>query len=126
MHTMFHRLNPMHLLTWRIAVRIDVRRALLAMGGVGGALALVFFFVIHKPAENIVEQGFGYEWRTGSILVVPPAGDVCQQSVFDNDNGMVWPLDPIACAEVIRGYDKTSKADTSPGHVEAISQSFRK
>ena len=120
----FRRLNPMNLLNWRHAVRMDVRRALLAICGVGGALALVFFFVIRKPPEKIVEQGFGYEWRTGSILVVPLAGDECQRSVFDNDRGVIWPLDPIACAKVIQGYDKN--LDSTPGHVEAVSQNFRR
>ena len=122
----YRRFNPVRLLKWRTAVRIDARRALLAIGGVCGVLALTFFFVIRKPPEKHVEHGFGWEWRTGSILVVPLAGDICQQSAFDNDRGMIIPLDPVACAEVIRNYDRFSKTNSSPGHVEAVSQNFRR
>ena len=122
----FHRFNPMRMLKWRIAVRTDVHRALLATAGVGGVLALVFFFVVKKPVEKQVQQGFGFEWRTGSILVVPLAADVCQQRVFDNDSGALWPLDPVPCADVIRDYDRNSKTNSSPGHVEAVSQNFRR
>ncbi|HYM35187.1 MAG TPA: hypothetical protein VET48_07285 [Steroidobacteraceae bacterium] len=120
------RFNPMRLLKWRADVRVDVQRALLAIGGVGGVLALTFFFVIRKPAEKVVEQGFGWEWRTGSILVVPVAGDICQQAAFDNDRGVIIPLDPVACAEVIRDYDRFSKYNSTPGHVETVSQTFRR
>ena len=120
------RFNPIRLLRWRADVRIDVRRALLAIGGVGGVLASTYFFVIRKPAEIHVEQGFGWEWRTGSILVVPLSGNICKQAAFDNDRGVIIPLDPVACEEVIRDYDRFSKTNSSPGHVETVGQTFRR
>jgi hypothetical protein len=124
----FRRLNPMRLFGWRADVRVDVRRALLAIGGVGGVLALTYFVVIQKQTEKEkhVEQGFGWEWRTGSILIVPLVGDICQQATFDNDRGTIIPLDPVACAEVIRDYDRFSKTNSTPGHVETVSQNFRR
>lgn len=122
------RFNPMRLFQWRADVRVDVRRALLAIAGVGCVLALTFFVVIHKPAEKekTAEKGFGWEWRTGSILVVPLTGDICKQSAFDNDRGAIIPLDPVACEEVIRDFDRFSKMNASPGHVETVSQTFRR
>ena len=121
------RFNPLRLLRWRADVRIDVWRALLAICGVSGILALTLFIAIRKPEEKkIVEQGFGWEWRTGSILIVPLAGDICQQASFDNDRGTIIPLDPVACAEVIRDYDRFSKTNSTPGHVETVSQTFRR
>ena len=122
------RFNPMRLLQWRADVRVDVRRALLAIGGIGSLLALTFFVVTHKPGEKekTAEKGFGWEWRTGSILVVPLAGDICQQAAFDNDRGAIIPLDPVACAEVIRDFDRFSKTNSTPGHVETVSHTFRR
>jgi len=122
------RFNPLRLLQWRADVRVDVRRALLAIGGIGGLLALTFFFVIHRPGEKetTAEKGFGWEWRTGSILVVPLAGDICRQAAFDNDRGAIIPLDPVACADVIRDFDRFSKTNSTPGHVETVSQTFRR
>jgi hypothetical protein len=116
------RLNPMRTLKWRSAVRIDVRRAVLMFSGVGGALMLAFFFAIHDFAIKPVAHGFGREWRTGMILFIPPSGDDCQRSVFDNDSGVIWPAGSISCMDATGETEKQS----APGHVVAISQNFRR
>ena len=108
---------------WRIAFRLDLRRALLAIGAVTVTLALAFFIAIYEKTEKPAKVASGREMRTGSILIMPLVGDTCRQSVFDNYSGEIWPAKSISCIEAIR-RSETGVKPTS--HVMAISEKFRK
>ena len=91
---------------WRIAFRLDLRRASIAIGGVTGALALAFFLATHEKPEKPADVVLARELRTGSILFMPRVGDVCRQSLFDNDTGLIWPIDSVSCEQIKRNITK--------------------
>lgn len=108
------------------AFRLDLRRALLALGVVAGALVLIFYFATERrqaDAERQAAKGFGRESRVGSILVMPLVGDSCRQIAFNNDNGSFIEGSPVSCAEIL------ARSDTNPkksSHIGAVSETFRK
>jgi hypothetical protein len=110
---------------WRIAFRLDLRRALIAISGVTATLALAFFLASHEKPEKPAEVVLRRELRTGSILFMPLVGDVCRQSVFDNDTGLIWSIDSVSCEKIKRNTVK-SATENSGSHVMAISDNFRK
>ncbi len=112
----------MRMMKWRIAVRIDVRRAVLMISGVGVALTLAFFFAVQDFADKPFAHEFGREWRTGMIMFMPLSGDDCQRSAFDNDRGAIWPAGSISCMDATGELEKQS----APGHVMSVGRSFRK
>ena len=78
-----------------------------------------------KNPKNPAEAVLGRELRTGSILFMPLVGDVCRQSVFDNDTGLIWPIDSVSCEKIKRNTVK-SATENSGSHVMTTSEKFRK
>lgn len=111
---------------WRFAPRFDIRRAAFAVSSATGLLALALVYVNHDPNAGLPMHGFGWDTRTGSILILPMVGDLCQRSEFDNDSGAVWPIAPISCTEALGLNEDGTKVTTASSHVLAISQNFRK
>ncbi len=116
----------MRLFKWRPPVRIDVRRAAFTLSGVTGALAVAAIFVTREPADKDPRIGFGWEWRTGTIVTVPMIGDECRRSLFDNDTGAIWPTSAVSCAEAFGLAEKSARAIAEVSHVMLISQNFRR
>jgi hypothetical protein len=119
-----NRFQPYRAPKMRRAVRVDLRRAAVTFSGVTSALAVALVFATRDQADKNPRIGFGWEWRTGLIMVVPAAGDVCRQSVFDNDTGAIWPAAAVSCEDVLISPEKKANAEMS--RVAAISQDFRR
>jgi hypothetical protein len=73
-----------------------------------------------KPA---VEPGNAASIYTGSILFVPPRGELCGQWTFDNRNGAFWDNGQVSC----RPASAANKTDeiTSASRMIAIGKAFK-
>src|SRR5262249_33875430 len=83
----------------RNAFRIDIKRAALAIGTAVTVAGATFFFALAPPltqGEIKLPHGFGYDSRTGQIVLVPLVGEDCRQFSFNNDTGFVGegPVEP--------------------------------
>jgi hypothetical protein len=116
----------MRVFQWRLAVRIDVRRAAFTFSGVTSALAVAIVFMTREPVDKYPRVGFGWELRTGTITMVPTVGDECRQNRFDNDSGAIWPADTVSCLEALGLAEKNARANSDVSHVMRISQTFRR
>src|SRR5262249_10878875 len=94
---------------WHISFRLDLRRALLAIGGVFGILSATYYFATREPAEKIVLRGFGHETRVGSILLMPLEGDTCRQFAFNNDNGTILEGELVSCMDALVRWEKSPR-----------------
>jgi hypothetical protein len=97
----------------------------MTMSAVTSVLATVLVFITREQPDKYPRFGFGWEWRTGAILVVPLVGEFCRRSLFDNDSGAIWPVEPVSCADV---FDPAinGRASRDIPTVMAISQNFRR
>jgi|DewCreStandDraft_4_1066084.scaffolds.fasta_scaffold107285_2 hypothetical protein len=114
------------LFRWRPPIRIDMRRAVVAMAGATGALAMALGFFTHDPADKQMRAGFGWEMRMGTIITVPAVGDECGRRLFDNDTGDIWLTKPVSCIEAFGLAEKSARATADVSHVMLISQTFRR
>ena len=106
--------------------RIDVRRAMLAVGCAAGVLALGYYLTIGRgpsDGENTAGDGFGHETRVGSIVVMPPVGDDCREFMFDNDSGWISEAQKESCMAILARAAKAAKKES---HVQAVSENFRR
>lgn len=113
---------------WNIPFRLDLRRALLAIGGGACVAASVFYFTVERQraqeqAELDAQKGFGWETRTGSIVMVPLVGENCRDLAFNNDDGSIFEGAPASCEEILVRWNKTPKKTS---HIGAVSENFRK
>jgi hypothetical protein len=116
----------LRLFKWRPPVRIDVRRAAFTLSGVTSALVMAAILMIREPADEHPRIGFGWEWRTGTIVMVPVFGDECRRSLFDNDTGAIWPTKSVSCIEALGLAERGALATAEVSHVMLISQNFRR
>ena len=49
------------------------------------------------PAKSSTDTGNAPTIYTGSILFVPPRGELCAQWIFDNRNGGMWDNGQVSC-----------------------------
>jgi hypothetical protein len=116
----------LRLFKWRPPVRIDVRRAAFALSGVTSGLVVAVMLITREPADKYPKVGFGWEWRIGTIVMLPMIGDECRRSLFDNDTGAIWPTEPVSCAEALGLAERNARAAAEVSHVMLISQNFRR
>jgi hypothetical protein len=74
-------------------------------------------------ARPSADAGNSPSMYTGSIVFVPPRGEVCDQWKFDNRNGALWDGGQVSC----RPASATSKPDevTSAARMMAIGKAFK-
>ena len=115
-----------HRSTKRKAFRRDVWRTSFLIGGLTGALALMLYFGTAEKVVRRAEFGFGQESRRGSILFMPLVGDLCRQSAFDNESGIIWPADAVSCQQAIARMQKDVTERSAASNIMSIGERFRK
>ena len=61
---------------------------------------------------------------TGSVLLVPPAGNRCQLRLIDNATGYIWGNKPVDCQIALANANaRSNNAPTT--HLDAIRDGFR-
>jgi hypothetical protein len=120
-------IRPVNGAAKRSAVRVDISRTSLLIGGVIGALVSALYFTLRgEPVALADEFVFGRQSRVGSIVTIPISGEHCRQAAFDNDSSAIAPLGDISCVLVIARVEAKSKDTREPDKFATISERFRK
>ena len=112
--------------------------AIVICGALGGSLSLVGGYQIATrsgmrasvkpgPVVRVPQQAYSLndddDIRTGSILITPPRGDLCQHNLFDNLTGQIWSLGSVSCEDAL--IRSNEKHPSFPERLQAISGAFR-
>ena len=65
------------------------------------------------------------ETYTGSIIIVPPGGQHCQQLMIDNRTGRMWEKGYVNCYEATTPPEKDPSKAISSKRINAIGNAFR-
>lgn len=77
-----------------------------------------------SPPEATRSMSGGDALITGSILVVPPQGNVCEHRLIDNETWRIRPAGFVACDEAVAWNARQRQSDASPSRLEAIRSAF--
>jgi hypothetical protein len=104
----------------------DIRRAVLASGLVVALCAAVGFFAIKmRPQSQTFSEA---DLRTGSMVIVNPVGDVCQERTIDNDTWRIHNGGLVDCSEALAkaaAAGANSGGQWSGSRVDIIRKGFR-
>jgi hypothetical protein len=125
-----------HLSHRRLLLRDVPRLAVLSFWALVGFAILVYCFerpavqrmisaALHQGtmARPTADPGNTQTMYTGSILFVPPRGELCGQWIFDNRNGEMWDNGQVNC----RPPDASNRSGeaTSTARMIAIGKAFK-
>ncbi len=76
----------------------------------------------HEQARKLTSD----EIYTGSIIVVPPKGDMCRKLNFDNRTGRMWETGYVNCYTAVGSLAQSRRSGTlSSARINSISDAFR-
>ncbi len=74
-------------------------------------------------AKTQADVSNGQKPYTGTILFVPPRGDLCSEWMFDNRNGDMWDKGQVDCSVMVP-TDKSTEG-MSGARMRAIGKAFK-
>lgn len=81
-------------------------------------------FVTANPPVAVPARAAADELRTGSILVTPRDGNICELRLIDNATWRIHPGGQIECDEAVMWRPQRSDVYTAQARIEAIRDGF--
>ncbi|MGE3990925.1 hypothetical protein [Pseudorhodoplanes sp.] len=76
------------------------------------------------PASQAGFETSDDDLRTGSILITPPDGNVCEHRLIDNQTWRIRPNGTVQCDAAVTWHHRDGTAYTAQTRIEAIRDGF--
>jgi hypothetical protein len=107
----------------RLAVLAAILLVFVAAASLSDGRLLSDFSAWHAPATRAGPDPAD-TLRTGSILITPAQGNICEHRIIDNETWRIRPGGHIACDDALKWQAERNGAYTPQTRLEAIRDGF--